>query len=491
MQVLLFSLFFLAISAQKVTVPAEWRVTQTGTWVAWPIFTFLNDVDPRPQFTEMIAYISLSQEVYILVNSRQEKFDAIEYIDVWNNATQDVHVNTKNIEWYIIQHTDFWLRDYLLFSKLGAQTRVVSFNFNEWGFAAVSEYFSDAALTDNRIAAGIAQAINAPVIFSNITMEPGGLEFNDESDNPQYRRFGKRLILSEAVILQRQRTTSLGVYTTKRQVNNELLRIFDLDDIIWLPLFRYSKEEGEYAVPQCSVNDLKPLSPCNRPSSSYYRIPSGGGLVGDESPFTGPQLNPIDDKSLVLTPLTTNGHTDEFVKWCGPNHVLLAYVPGKQDCNTMDGRTQRRLEIIKDILKKKKINIYPIPTAPEKVYNVSEGSGTYDGFVDMSYVSSGYYSKQDLTGELLLTPFEEDGLTNSPIVPARSYLNLVITNSHVIVPAYGDKKRDADALFVLKQVFQDPGNPTGRVRKVVQVRSADSINAGGGGMHCITQNQPI
>lgn len=491
MRAILFSILFLVISAQKVTVPAEWRVSQSGTWVAWPIFTFLNGVDPRNQFTEMIAYISRSEKVYVLVNSRGEETSALQYIETWNNATQDVHIKLENVEWYQIQHTDFWMRDYLLFAKSGPETKVVSFDFNCWGYAAVSNYFRRSATKDGKIAAKIAETLDVAVIFTNITAEPGGLEFNDESDDPNYRMFGKRLILSEAVLLQRERTLNLGVLMTKRDIHNEFHRIFNLDDIIWLPLFRYNDDTGEYAVPQCDVTDLNPLSECNRPSSSYYTIASGGGLVADESTYNGPQLDPEDDESLVVTPVTTNGHTDEYVKWCGPNHVLLAYVPGKYASHTMEGRTQKRLQVIKDILVKRNIKVYPIPTAPEKVYDVSSGSGTFTAFLDMSYSSSGYYSDENLVGELVMSPFTKNGFGSIPVVAARSYLNLVLTNTHIIVPAYGDSKRDTEALKVLQQVFEVAGNPTGRSRKVVQVMSADAINTGGGGMHCITQNQPL
>jgi agmatine deiminase len=189
--------------------------------------------------------------------------------------------------------------------------------------------------------------------------------------------------------------------------------------------------------------------------------------------------------------LTTNGHTDEFVKWCGPNHVILAYVPGKQDPRTLEGRTQFRLETINKILTNKGIQIYRIPVAPPKVYNVSEGSGTYDGFFDMSYSSDGpYWTNKTLVGELITSAFE-NGANAVPIISARSYLNLVVTNKNIIVPAYGDKVRDKESLMLLQKIFELPGNPTGRTRKVIQVLSADAINTGGGGMHCITQNQPV
>lgn len=62
----------------------------------------------------------------------------------------------------------------------------------------------------------------------------------------------------------------------------------------------------------------------------------------------------------------------------------------------------------------------------------------------------------------------------------RSYVNLYIANGGVIMPRY-DVPGDARALAVVKRAF--PG------RKVVQVE-IDDIAIGGGGIHCITQQQP-
>lgn len=477
---LLFLLFSLVQA--KITVPGEWQSKQNGTWVAWPVYTFYGD--SRPQFVDMISYISQSELVYILYNSEGERRSAMDYISNWNLQNNN-RVNVNNLVWTQIQHTDFWLRDYLLFGKGDLGTlEVVSFSFNEWGYASVSNAFRRSNLKDSKIAERIAEFLGVPVVFSNVTMEAGGLEFNSD---PKY---GNRLILSEAVFLQRQRMQFDGVFSTKREIHNALIELFNLDDIIWLPQFRYDRNaRQEYAVPQCDVADTDPLSPCNIPSSDYYSIPSGGGLVADESAFNGPQLNPDDDSSYVLCPITTNGHTDEFVKWYGPNHVLLSYVPGTYASHTMEGRTQYRLNVIKDILVSKGIKVKFVPTAPEAVLTVDKTSGTYIGFLDMTYVTSGpYWGLSDLTGKLLLSIYPK-GSTTAQVVSARSYMNAVVTNSHVLVPAYNDP-RDNEAYQAFYDAFQAPGNPSGMVRKVVQIKDLDSVNGGGGGMHCITQNQP-
>ncbi len=62
----------------------------------------------------------------------------------------------------------------------------------------------------------------------------------------------------------------------------------------------------------------------------------------------------------------------------------------------------------------------------------------------------------------------------------RSYVNFYIANGGIVMPAYG-VPGDARALAVVKAAFSD--------REVVQV-DVTRLASGGGGIHCITQQQP-
>jgi agmatine deiminase len=62
----------------------------------------------------------------------------------------------------------------------------------------------------------------------------------------------------------------------------------------------------------------------------------------------------------------------------------------------------------------------------------------------------------------------------------RSYVNFYVANGVVVMPAFGCRQ-DSDAAKIVADLF--PG------REIVQVR-ADPIVVGGGGIHCITQQQP-
>lgn len=62
-----------------------------------------------------------------------------------------------------------------------------------------------------------------------------------------------------------------------------------------------------------------------------------------------------------------------------------------------------------------------------------------------------------------------------------SYINFYFTNYGVVMPSFDDPK-DGDALRIVQKAFSD--------RRVVQVPSLDIVQ-GGGGIHCITQQQPV
>jgi agmatine deiminase len=64
---------------------------------------------------------------------------------------------------------------------------------------------------------------------------------------------------------------------------------------------------------------------------------------------------------------------------------------------------------------------------------------------------------------------------------AAGYVNFYVCNGAVIAPEFGDPRADEAARLSLQQLFPD--------RDVVQI-NIDAIAAGGGGIHCTTQQEP-
>jgi len=502
LQLFLLCACFCCAASVKYSVPSEWRVDQDATWLAWPLYEFAPGKSTAPVVLDIMAHITQTDVVYLIVLDNDQKTEARDAINAYNDeSANSLRINTNKIIYEFIEHSDFWMRDYLLFAQdPQGELVVIDFDFKEWGYASVSAYFESVVVNDTNIAVKIADALEVPVVKTFLSVEAGGLEFNDAYINKD--EIGKRkLILSEAIILQPERNPGL----TKQKAHDELLRLFDLDEIIWLPKFRFdSAANKEIAVPQCPVSDNgEKLGDdyCHDPQSEYYVLAAGGGVVEDESTFSGPQLNPESASQrtanghsgsqydYALNPITTNGHTDEIVRWIGDDRVLLAEISGNFATNSVEGRTQFRLETMKSILEDKGIEVVRI-TAPETKVGYFNSGVTWESILDMEFSSGEVVidgTRIDLEGTAIIDFFGDT--EEIPFLAARSYLNFVVTDKYVLMPIYGNDK-DQDALAVLRDAFEDSNNPTGRTRKVVQIKNLDNVNFGGGGMHCITQNQP-
>ena len=77
---------------------------------------------------------------------------------------------------------------------------------------------------------------------------------------------------------------------------------------------------------------------------------------------------------------------------------------------------------------------------------------------------------------------------NVQYVLSASYLNFLVTNGVVLAPRYWKANRpastrikDQKAFSILQRAFPN--------RRVIQL-DAEDLNHGGGGIHCITQQQP-
>jgi Porphyromonas-type peptidyl-arginine deiminase len=154
-----------------------------------------------------------------------------------------------------------------------------------------------------------------------------------------------------------------------------------------------------------------------------------------------------------------------------------ANTPVEQLLRWLQEQNQARLERVYDIISREttesgepiKVVRIPMPVLTLEVF--MPGDGTYD-----------YYAAYDRW---------EDGSTLPEVMLAvwpASYVNYVPTNDLVLIPHFWKpgrsreyKKKDDEARAVLEELF--PG------RQIVQVY-AENVIRGGGGMNCITQQQP-
>jgi agmatine deiminase len=178
------------------------------------------------------------------------------------------------------------------------------------------------------------------------------------------------------------------------------------------------------------------------------------------------------------TLLTTNGHIDEFCRWVNDSTVLLAQVQASELKNPIDRENYRRMEENFNILRQAKdqdgkpIQIIRMPT-PSLVYSTMQPHDpVYDIISEMSFRDK--------------TKFPKEKTIN--VIAAASYLNFLIVNDLVIAQKYWRRGmgfetqiQDNAAMATLQKVFPN--------KKILMI-DALPINFGGGGVHCITMNQP-
>ena len=197
------------------------------------------------------------------------------------------------------------------------------------------------------------------------------------------------------------------------------------------------------------------------------------GMAEDELTFRG--RLPGD----VYTVITTGGHVDEFARFADPETILLAEITEEERrTDPIAAISHERLEESFRRLSAatdqdgNPFRIVRVP-APDSLFDTMRaGDGVFDYIQPLEY---------------------EDGTSIEPdeeikVVAAASYLNFQVTNGLVLAQKYWKpgmpeslREKDDRALAILGEVF--PG------REVLPL-DAMAVNLGGGGIHCILQQEP-
>ncbi|WP_319764243.1 agmatine deiminase family protein [Maridesulfovibrio sp.] len=200
----------------------------------------------------------------------------------------------------------------------------------------------------------------------------------------------------------------------------------------------------------------------------------------DDDPYNTSTLPGPDGKGVAYRSGSANNHTDEFCRFVAPDTILLAEVSEEEASRgPVEKENRRRMEENVAILKQardqdgKPFKIVRIPMPELQYFTASPTDAAYLNLASFPQFTDG-----------TVFPF------GNPIklIPAQSYCNFLITNDIVLAQKYWFKgapesvrKKDEQALKVLQRIFPN--------RKVIAINTL-SINFGGGGIHCTTQQEP-
>ena len=136
----------------------------------------------------------------------------------------------------------------------------------------------------------------------------------------------------------------------------------------------------------------------------------------------------------------TDGHTDFYARFTSPGVVVAAYDPDPKSSDHVV--TKQHLEIL-------------------RASTDAKGRALEVVVIDAPSKGRDKFANDDF---------------------AAGYINFYVCNGVVIAPEFGDKRADLAAKQTLQRLFPK--------RKVVQI-NVDGIAAGGGGIHCTTQQEPM
>ena len=422
--------------------PATWRMPaetepQQAVMLASMDFDYKHGWPVLEAQATMIAALAQTTPVVYLVNNAAERTAMEQALMAQSMPREDIDARVRFVT---VDHAEMWVRDYggTFLTNDQGQLRVVDFDFDGYGYNAFgSAYTQDAYNHDNDLAVRVAQALGAESLRSPLVCEGGNLHFN-----------GKGTLIA----LLGDGTEGVGLLGrnkgwTAAQIEAELKRVFGVTKVIFL------------------IHNLP--TDAHTVMQTPYDMP-GGRLA----------------YNLGVT------HIDEMLAWVDERTLLLPEITDAELAAAVaagDPVTQRAHQVLQDA--------YAILSAatdqdgqPFTIVRVPEPDLIV---VQLTPDDEAWWMLEDLNHHPTHRLRGAEHFANKEpvdyLLPA-SYMNFVVADGVVLVPRFYKPGRDArlmqkDSAFA--QIIQAhyPG------RRVVQI-NPDALLAGGGGMHCITQQIP-
>ena len=174
-----------------------------------------------------------------------------------------------------------------------------------------------------------------------------------------------------------------------------------------------------------------------------------------------------------------NGHIDEYVRFVDDRTIVIAQIDEKDAAEDALSTVDREI-LLENLAELEALTDangepYEIVTLPTPALQHYMWTGPLPEDAKARDVMGAWYRSFEVGDEIHW-------------IPALSYLNFVITNGVVLAPAYWqegiperEREKDEEVRRTLTRLFPD--------RKIVQINPL-ALNWSGGGMHCITQQQP-
>jgi agmatine deiminase len=337
------------------------------------------------------------------------------------------------IRFHEVPHADLWVRDYggLFLTDGRGALEVVDFDFDGYGYNPFASPDLRAAYDyDNDLSVRTAAALGLPCRRSALIAEGGNLHVSGDG----------LAVVVESSIFGRNPGWS------RKSVEAELRRVLGIRAVAWLPR---GLATDAHTVLQ---------TPYDIGGEPVYNV--GVNHVDEMIAF-------VDERTVLLPEVT-------------PADLAAAEVAGDETVPITHVALQRAFEVLSSAKDAhgRPLQIVRVPEPGAIVIDLEPADGSY-GFI----ASLDHHPLHRLVGAETFAALQ-------PVryALAASYMNFVVANGVVLVPAFHKPGRDPalaakDAAFKAIVEQRYPG------RRVVQV-DVDALIVAGGGLHCITQQIP-
>jgi agmatine deiminase len=269
--------------------------------------------------------------------------------------------------------------------------------------------------------------------------------------------------------------------TIRGQINDSLATKMNLSQI----KTDIVSEGGGLDFSSCCILGFKETAIQRNPGRSIEEIEKDLLRVFGKKKMIWLNKSPIADK-ITCGPKAenyfgwgANGHIDEYARFVNDSTILIAQIDSLQ--KNMDPVSRTDYDILKE-------NLHILQQAYDETgkpfHIITMPSPTISLFARKSVLTD--KEKNSITGKCIFRDFK---IGDEIIwIPALSYLNYFVTNGVVLVPKYWQEgmpeeqqQKDEYVKQVYEKMFPD--------RKIIQINPLGA-NWRGGGMHCITQQQP-
>ena len=448
--------------------PGDWEPHDV-VWLSWSPIDYYARTQPfRTPFFAIIRALHTRVKLRCLVDG------PVEEANLYAQA-QLAGVPSERIDVLHVGRTGPWMRDFgPLFVRCsgGAGLAVVDFDFNSWGYA---EWNDDWARLDELVHKTVAARGHFPLV--PVVKGPTGVRVAHEGGGVVFNGRGT-MISVESVAMQRNLGPKRFYPTAHNPVTD------------WSSPTTYQPSADWDACKR----QMEEVYGRSLGVSKTIWVPTG--VIEDDAPFRGPvarhlHIGQWESRSVrhagVWPSTTTNGHADEFVRFIAEDTVLLAQshveplsahpTAVEQVLHYIEQQNHDRMErayaaiVGQTTADGRPLTIVRMPTPCVMLQLMEAGDVTFDRLAALHPTGSEY-------------AIDECAV----VVLPTSYCNYFVSNGTVLVGRYWKegrpdemRRRDEHAVRILQTAFPD--------REVVPI-DVEAINVGGGGIHCITQQQP-